>query len=192
MNETELATCLNIGITTVSTILQSYSTFKKSNVEKYFELLLKEDKDLSRIGSNELLQKHVYKIIDYAANEVYEEKIEKWKNLTVKLGLGQLDYDFAENYSKILDDLTEFDLTILHQIYDKIHGVETITDSESLSDLLSKKGISKQSFGYSLKKLESNFLIDIDEESLTNIGLRRRRLDTNEFGKEFLEVISNL
>ncbi len=51
MDSTQLsliATGLGVGIQTLSIFLQSYTSFKKSNVEKFFEKLLSSEVDLSR------------------------------------------------------------------------------------------------------------------------------------------------
>ncbi len=117
MDANQIAPIIGLSIQLVSTILQSYGIFKNSNVEKYFEQILAEGKDLTIFGEREDLRRYLFKIIDEVSREANIEKIEKWKNVTIHLALDFRDFDYKDNFLRVLSDLTVFDLTVLYKIY---------------------------------------------------------------------------
>lgn len=194
MDNNELAVIVGVGVQTVSTILQSYVTFKKSNVEKFFELLIEGKKDLSKIGSNERMQKLFFQIIENASKEVTEEKLKNWKNLTIKLATEFDDLDFTENYSKILSDLTAFDLTVLFVIYSS--NFKSKYFNNELIEYFKNKNVSEEKIFHSLKGLSKHFLITEQADGTTyltsgELAGQKFFYEKNSLGQEFLEIISD-
>ena len=194
MDNNIIATLVGVGVQTMSTILQSYVTFKKTNVEKYFELLIQEKKDLSKIGSNDSLRKIFFVIIDNASNEVTEEKISNWKNLTIKLATTLDDLDFSEDYAKTLADLTPFDLTVLFAIYSN-NFKSKFFNAELLEYFKSKNVIQDKVF-HSLKGLSRHYLVTEQADGMTYLYNGEQSgqqffYEKNDFGQEFLSIISD-
>ena len=193
MDENTIATLVGVGVQTMSTILQSYVTFKKTNVEKYFELLLKEDINLSKIGTDEKIQKLFFTIIDNSSKEITEEKIRNWKNLTIKLATEFNDLDFAENYTKILTDLTAFDLTVLFSVY-TIEFKSKFFNTELL-EFFKNKNVENDKVFHSMKRLANNYLIteQADGTSYLSSGMPSGQMffyEKNDLGTDFLRIIS--
>lgn len=194
MDIISIGSLIGVGASTVSTLISSYVAFKKSNVELYFKQLIDSQTDLSKIGSNEQLNKIVFNIIDEVSKETTERKINNWKNLTIKLATEFDEYDTSEKYSKILADLTAFDLTILFAIYSKEFQSESFLEELKI-DLLSKN-LSEIDIFYSTKKLAQNFLIT--EHASSDIVFYQHGSQNgqqffykkNDLGKTFLEMIS--
>jgi hypothetical protein len=196
MDNNSIATVVGLGVQTVSTVLQTYVTFKQSNVEKYFELLLQEDKDLKNIGTNDQLKRLFFKIIDNVANETRDEKIKNWKNLTVKLATQLDNLDFADNLTKMLEDLTAFDLTVLFAIYSTDFKAKYF--KKELIEYFNKRGARPEYIGHSLRRLSSHNLISEESDSSGFIGSENDDFmgqefsyQKNDLGKSFIFVISN-
>lgn len=194
MDNNTIATLVGVGVQTISTALQSYVTFKKTNVEKYFELLIKENKDLSRIGNDPKLRKIFFLIIDNVSKEVTEEKINNWKNLTVRLATGLDNSDFSENYTKILEDLTAFDLTVLFAIYSV--DFKSNFFQKELVVYFQNRGISEDKVFHSLKGLARHYLITEQADGMTylsngEVSGQKFFYEKNSLGKEFLKMISD-
>ncbi len=194
MDNSALATAIGVGVQTLSTILQSYVTFKKTNVEKYFQLLLNEHKDLSKIGTDERLQRLFFSIIDNVSKEIAEEKINNWKNLTVKLATGIEDLDFSDNYSKVLADLTAFDLTVLFAIY--ANDFKSKYFNSELIKYFEDKKIDQNKVCHSLKGLARYYLVTEQADGTTYLTNGEPSgqgffYEKNNLGKHFLQIISN-
>ncbi len=196
MDNNSIATVVGLGVQTVSTILQTYVTFKQSNVEKYFNLLLEENKDLKNIGSNNQLKRLFFKIIDNVADETRDEKIKNWKNLTVKLATRLDNLDFADNLIKTLDDLTAFDLTVLFVIYSTDFKAKYF--KKELIEYFNKMGTQQEYIGHSLRRLAIHNLISEESDSSGFIGSDDNEFmgqefsyQKNDLGKSFIFVISD-
>ena len=195
MDTNSVAIITGLGLQTVGTILQSYATFKKSNVEKYFELLIAEKKDLSKIGENEDLKRLFFCILDKVANEVKQEKINNWKNLTIKLAGSLTVDDFAENLTKTLEDMTAFDLTVLFVIYSTDYKRKHFKND--LNDYFLKKDIRPEFIQQSLKRIARHNLISEEADRMGHEAGRDEYFGQeliyakNELGKHFISVISD-
>src|SRR5690606_9058252 len=109
-----------VGISTnvLTTSVNFYLTnFRKSNVEKFFEKLIDSKESLTSIGEREDLQRYFLSILDKVSNEANIEKINQWKNVVIRLATDFKDFDYKDNFINILDNLSVFDLTVLHHIY---------------------------------------------------------------------------
>jgi hypothetical protein len=194
MDNNSVATLVGLAAQTVGTIMQSYATFKQSNIEKYFGLLLKEGKDLSNIGQNERLKGLFYNMIDHVAQEVQEEKLSNWKNLTIKLASDLSNLDFSENMVRMLDELTPFDLTILFAIYTT--DFEKRHFQNELINYFEKRSIRSDYVYHSLKRLAVHNLVTEEAEGTGYISGEGENdgqaflYKTNDLGKGFLEAIS--
>ena len=192
MDNNIIATVVGVGVQTMSTILQSYVTFKKTNVEKYFKLLIDEKKDLSKIGNDQNLQRLFFVIIDSVSKEIAEEKIKNWKNLTVKLATEFDNFDFSENYTKILENLTAFDLTVLFAVYS--NNFKSKYFQKELVEYFKEKNIDQNKIFHSLKRLSTHYLVTELADGttyLTNgeaVG-QRFFYEKNHLGQEFLTII---
>ncbi|MCK8816863.1 hypothetical protein MWH28_05685 [Natroniella sulfidigena] len=118
MDLLSIATVTYVGVPTISSTLQRHNNFEKSNVELYFRSLLNSEQNLSSIGKNKKIQRYFFAIIDKVASEVNKDKIEVvWKNATINLVHGFDDLEFKDNFLHTLDNLTNFDLKVLQEIY---------------------------------------------------------------------------
>lgn len=192
-----LAAIIGLGVPTVSSILQTYVALRKSNVEKYFQMLVEENKDLTQIGENERLQNNFMRIIDYVSKETTDEKIRNWKNLTIKLATGFEDLDFTENYTSILDNLTPFDLTVLFSIYST--DFESQYFNKEIFKFFQDRNINKAKVLHSIKRLATHNLVS--EESYFGADTRISNRDNiigeelvykkNDLGPEFIKIINS-
>lgn len=194
MDNQQIGTYTGLCIQTVALLLQSYSSFKKNNVDDFFRMLLEEKKDLSQIGSSKGLERQFYWIIDQVASESHNEKIVRWKNLLVKLATNFTYEDYMENYLKILEGLTAFDLAVFTHIYgNKTSGGVSVQDT---CDFFVEREVPKEVVQLSIKKLASNSLLNemsIGQSSALQ-GLGKFPMPffyaKNELGEQFLEIIS--
>lgn len=115
--EDQLAMILGLGAQTITALLQTYTVFRKTNVEMYFKKLLNENVSIKEIGQSEELRRYFFSIVDEVSTEASTEKIEKWKNATVHLATDFKDFDFKDTFIHTLENLTIFDLTVLSKIY---------------------------------------------------------------------------
>src|SRR5690554_2749328 len=93
---TSIATIVNVGARVLSSAITAYQAFRKTNVERYFEGLLKaseEGLDLSQIGESEELERLFFSFLDKVAAEANQEKIDAWKNATIHLATDFRDFD---------------------------------------------------------------------------------------------------
>ena len=195
MDTTQIASIIGLGTQVITTILQTYTTFKQSNVEKYFEELIKEGKDLRAIGAREDLQRYLFSIVDKVSTEANIEKIDKWKNATIHLALDFKDFEFKDNFLSTLDILTVFDLTVLQKIYSTDFGKEHF--EKELIDFFKGKKVMEEIVMQALKHLSSQYLISeqvdatgflADEENQEPI-LQTTYYVKNQMGLEFLRFI---
>ncbi|MGE5604719.1 MAG: hypothetical protein ACM3YE_03395 [Bacteroidota bacterium] len=197
MDAIQVASLTGVGAQVLATVLQTYVTFKKSNVEKYFEQLIQEGKDLKVFGERDDLQRYLFTIVDKVSIEANIEKIEKWKNATIHLALDFKDFEFKDNFLSTLESLTVFDLTVLHKIYSTDFKKEHF-ESE-LIEFFNKKSVMEEIIMQSLKHLSSQYLItekvdgtgflgdaENDEPNLQTIYYVK-----NQMGPEFLRFIDN-
>lgn len=105
------------GIPALSLVLNAYVSLRKSNVELYFDKLLKSKHDFSIMHDREDLQRYFLQFIEKVSLEANVEKIEKWKNVIIHITSDFKDYSFKDNFITSLESLSVFDLTVLHIIY---------------------------------------------------------------------------
>lgn len=193
MKNQDIANALGIGANVIMAMLQGYSAFKKSNVERFFELLL-EDKELRVSSKSVRFEKLLFRIVEEVSSEISEKKIVAWKNLTIKLATGFSESDFVENYCQILHVLTAFDLTILTFVYST--AFKSVYFEKEVIIQFEEKGIEAHMVKHSLKNLANQYLISEESEAGGIIGhgdlSQVLMYQRNEFGKIFLEVISSI
>lgn len=183
-----------IGLKVITGLLQSYSSFKKSNVEKFFKMLLEENKDLSQIGKVKGLEKQFYWIIERVASESHDQKIVSWKNLVVKLATRFIYQDYLENYVKILDNLTAFDLTVFTYIYG--NNASGSVSKSATCEFFSERDVPEAVVMLSIKKLAANGLLEEksmgEGKALGSLGKFPMPFfySKNSLGDQFLEIIS--
>jgi hypothetical protein len=196
MDNNSIATLVGLGVQTMSTVLQTYVTFKQSNVEKYFGLLINENKDLKNIGSNERLMRLFFKILDNVANETTDEKIRSWKNLTIKLATKLDNLDFADNLTKMLEDLTAFDLTVLYAIYSTDFKAKYF--KKEIIEYFKRRQIRTEYVQHSLRRLAGHNLLSEESDSQSYLGSsgedfmgQEFSYQKNDLGQSFIFVISD-
>lgn len=193
--ETDLiATYIGVGIQTISATLQFYTSFRKTNVERYFDEIIKSGKDVSKIGQREDLQRYFFSIIDKVSKEANTEKIEKWKNATIHLAQDFSDFDYKDNLIRTLEDITVFELTVLYKIYSTDFQKQHF--EHEIVDYYINKGASKDMVMQSIKRLSSNNLISemVNRTAVYGGGepvLGGLYYIKNELGKQFIAFASN-
>ncbi|WP_017733005.1 hypothetical protein [Nafulsella turpanensis] len=194
MDSKQIEVYTGLGIQTVTLLLQSYSSFKRNNVDEFFKMLLEEQKDLSQIGRNKGLEKQFYWIIEQVASESHSEKIVRWKNLLVKLATNFTYQDYMENYLKILEGLTAFDLTVFTHIYG--NKKSNATSIHEVCSFFEEREVPKEVVKLSVKKLASNNLLNEmasgRSDAMRGIGNLPMPFfySKNELGEQFLDIIS--
>ena len=189
-----IATYTGVGIQTISTILQIYTSFRKTNVEQYFDKIIKSGKDVSKIGQSEDLQRYFFSIIDKVSKEANIEKIEKWKNATIHLAQDFCDFDYKDNFIRTLDDLTVFELTILYKIYSSDFQKQHF--EQELINYFINKGVGEDMIMQAIKRLSSHNLINemVDKTAVYGGGepvLGGMYYIKNKLGEIFITFISN-
>lgn len=173
----------------VSSALQLYTTFKRSNVERYYGGLLESGKDLSAISKSEDLQRQVLAIMDKVANEPRQEKIDRWRNATIHMATNfkNQHIDVTENYLQALDGLTVLDLMVLSEIY----TVNLSGDSDDFAQKIfipfSDRGFAKPLVEQSIQKLEMFNFVTVDRSNKEHLLTSGR----NSLGNSFLTFISD-
>lgn len=193
MQLTEVAQIFGLTMEAITTILSGYNAFRKTNVEKFFEKIVKENIDLSKIGNEEYLSRRFYNIMEIVSLEANTEKIENWKNVVIHLVTDYYNFDYNDNFVEILKVLTVFDLTILHKIYTKEFQNEHF--EEELIEILKLDNIQNEYIMMAIKRLASHCLIDEkhDATGLLSEGkpiLANMYYSKNEIGSKFLGFIS--
>lgn len=158
---TSIATIVNVGARVLSSAITAYQAFRKTNVERYFEGLLKaseEGLDLSQIGESEELERLFFSFLDKVAAEANQEKIDAWKNATIHLATDFRDFDYKDNFVQALDSLTALDLTVLTKIYSTDFKKEYF--ERELTEFLAGRGIPTDIIVQSVKRLASHNLIN--------------------------------
>ena len=117
-----------LAIQTVTSALQAYVTFRKTNVEKYFRLLLESEANIGKIEENPKLKETFFTVVEKVSRECNLEKIKKWKNATIHIVTDFRDFDFKDNLIQTLDALTALDITVLEVIYSNDFSEETLED----------------------------------------------------------------
>lgn len=191
-----LSSSIGLGLQTLNSMLQTYTTFRKNNVEILLQKLLDSEVNLRAIGQNEELQRYFFSAIDEVAKEANIEKIEIWKNAVMHLATDFQDFEYKDNFFKILSDLTVFDLTLLYKIYS--------TESESgrigseFFTFFEGRGTKSDYVMLALKRLASNNLINENYmNTFTYSGVNDALLSPfiyskNELGPEFLTFVSSI
>lgn len=194
MDPTLIATMVGIGVNTVSTLMEMYTTFRKSNVEQYFKELKETDQDLTSIGDREDLQRHFFSIVDKVAQETNINKISSLKNATVHLATDFKDFDYNDNLLSTLNDLTVFDLTILHKIYSTDYNKEHF--EEEVINFFVRRDVPKYLILQSIKRISSHNLVDEQVDRTAVFGddepvLGPMYYKKNELGPIFIQFISD-
>jgi hypothetical protein len=185
-----------LSLAVIDTIMQSYTFFKKSNVEQFFDILLDSKKDLTSIGNREDLSRYFFSIIDEVAKEANQEKIKAWKNAVIRLATDFSDFGFKDNFVSALASLTVWDLTVLFMLYSTEYQNQNI-----MPELLNQwehKGIKQDMVIQAVKHLASHNLTEevywLPETGFVGPGheemIYQLQYMKNELGKEFLKFIS--
>ncbi len=191
-----IASSVGVGIQLLSTTLQTYTAFRKNNVEILLKKLIESGVDLNKIGQSEDLQRYFFSSIDEVAKEANIEKIEAWKNAIIHLATDFQGFEYKDNFFRILSDLTVFDLTVLYKIYSTTFNSDRI--EVELFTSFEDKGFKSDYVMLAIKRLASNNLIDENYmNAFTFSGIKEAPLSTfiqtkNELGKEFLTFVSNI
>ena len=186
----------NVGVELrmLNTTVVAYTAFKRTNVDRFFKFLLKSNIDLSRIGQDINLQRYFFSAIDAVTKESNIIKIEAWKNAVIHLATDFQNFEYTDNFFKILSDLTVFDLTMLYKIYSTEFDLDRI-DIEIFTYSGNKK-IKSDYVMLALKRLASSNLVN-ENYMNTFSGLKEDPFSTfiyykNGLGKEFLLFVSSL
>ncbi len=180
----------------LSVTLQSFTAFRKSNVEKFLEELIESKNDFSKFEQDENSIRYFFKILDEVSCEANIQKIETWKNATIHLATDYYDFDFKDNFLKSLSSLSVFDLTVLYKAYSD--NYKTLNIEKEIVKYFEIKGIKSHYIMQSMKNLASNGLID---ETYTNTfsfsgtedaNLENFKYRKNDIGKEFVSFISDI
>ena len=158
MEPTLIVNMVGIGINTATALMQMYTTFRSSNVEQYFKGLMETGQDLTSIGDREDLQRYLFSIVDKVAHEVNINKINSLKNATVHLATDFKDFDYNDNLLSTLNDLTVFDLTVLHKTYSTDFNKEHF--EEEIISFFVKRDMPRDLIIQSIKRISSHNLID--------------------------------
>jgi hypothetical protein len=189
-----IATMVGIGVNTASALMQVYTTFRRSNVEQYFKGLMETGQDLTSIGDREDLQRYLFSIVDKVAHEANINKINSLKNATVHLATDFKDFDYNDNLLSTLNDLTVFDLTILHEIYSTDYNKEHF--EEEVINFFVRRDVPKDIILQSIKRISSHNLVDeqVDRTAVFGGGepvLGPMYYKKNELGPIFIRFISD-
>lgn len=135
-------------------------------------------------------------IIDEVAREANTEKIKAWKNATIRLATDYSEFEFKDNFFRILSNLTIFDLTVLHNIYSNDYTGKPIANE--VIKYFKNKGMIDDYTVQSLKKLAVNGLIDEKYmNTFTFAGLDDGELSNfihskNNIGQEFINFVMDI
>ena len=194
MEPTLIVNMVGIGINTATALMQMYTTFRSSNVEQYFKGLMETGQDLTSIGDREDLQRYLFSIVDKVAHEVNINKINSLKNATVHLATDFKDFDYNDNLLSTLNDLTVFDLTVLHKTYSTDFNKEHF--EEEIISFFVKRDMPRDLIIQSIKRISSHNLIDelVDRTAVFGDGepvLGPLYYKKNELGPIFIQFISS-
>lgn len=196
MELNEIANYVGLGLETFQTMVILYTSFKKTNVEKFFSMLIDSKKDIKKIGHSDELQRYFFSIIDKISVEANQEKLKSWKNVVIHLATDFSDYDFKDNFIRTLDDLTVFDLTVLYKIYSTEFPKEHV--EKEVVEFFVIKGIPDYIVMQSIKRLSSHNLINemVDRTAVYAGSDGEPALGTlyykkNALGQEFMRFISD-
>ncbi len=194
MDLNEIAVYIGIASPVIQGILNCYTTFKKTNVESFFKILLESKENISKIGKRDDLERYFLSIIDKVSLEANKEKINKWKNAVIHLAQDFSDFDYKDNFIRTLDDLTVFDLSVLYKIYSTKFKKEHF--EKELIEYFINKGTDKNMVMQAIIRLSSHNLVSEMECKALVFGelepiLREVYYTKNELGKQFLEFASS-
>ncbi len=183
-----------LAIQTVTSALQAYVTFRKTNVEKYFGLLLESEVKIDKIEENPKLKEAFFTIVEKVSRECNLEKIKKWKDATVHIVTDFSDFDFKDNLIQTLDVLTALDLTVLEMIYNNDFSEGTLEDEvvKYFKRLKVPTYITQQG----IRRLASHGLLTVRENRVGVFGdssgpsLGSIYYVINDFGPIFIKFIS--
>jgi len=190
---TQIAQIVGISSGVLSPVITGYIAFKKSNVEKFFEMLLKDGKTLN-LESDKNLQNLFFSIMDKVSTEANEEKIRRWKNAVIHLATDFKDFDYKDNFLRTLEDLTPFDMTVLHYVCSREFSRESLT--KEVVQYFQEKSAPVGIVNQSLKRLASHDLITekFDRTAFTSTGealLSPLIYEKSSTGSEFMRFIQD-
>lgn len=194
MDANLIMSCTGLTISAVNSILLAYQSFRKSSVEKYFELLMEPCKDLSDIINDSKLEAYFFGIIEKVSREFNLEKIKCWRNATINLVGDFSDFDFTDNFIRTLDNLSVFDITVLEIAYKLDFAKENI--EAELTMYFTKRKVDINFVKNSIKRLAFNGLLT---EMINRVGvygdggkpyLGELHYVKNELGPQFLKFIT--
>ena len=184
-------------ISTVNALVSTLIIFgknRKDNINKMINELSNINPVVKLLQKDDNFTAYFYYMVEKAIKEVNDEKIKIWKNAIVNLATRFQYWDFKENFVKILESLTFFDLTVLHQIYNiEIDSKKEDELSQIIIIDLYGKGVNPNHTIQSFKRLENNNLI-LMIKSVSFSYDNKKRISSpyfrrNELGKEFLKFI---
>lgn len=190
MDLTEVANVTGIAVPILTLVLESYRAFKRSNVETFFAGLVRAGVDLKALGNQEELSRCFLSVVDRVANEANARKIDCWKNAIVHLATDFRGFQFRDAFISTLDQLTVFDLTVLHKVYSTDFSRPDF--ERSLTDFFIARGVPRDYVVQSLKRLASHNLVteQYDHSLVLGAGLEGLRYTKNALGPEFLRFVS--
>jgi hypothetical protein len=190
-----VAALVGLGPASVTTIFQGFSSFRRSNVDKFFEQLLQTKEDLTVFGKHDDLQRYLFSILEKVSHEANQEKIESWKNATIRLATDFNKFDYKDNFIRTLDFLTAFDLTVLVAIYSFEFKNENI--EKELLEVLERKSVPREMTMQSIKALAAQNLLSDNFDRTAVYGtedkpiLRETHYTKNSLGPSFLRFITD-
>lgn len=190
MDVTEVAHVTGIAVPILTLVLEMYRAFKRSNVETFFAGLVKAGVDLKALGNQEELLRYFVSVVDRVANEANARKIDCWKNAIVHLATDFRGFQFRDAFISALDQLTVFDLTVLHKVYSTDFSQPAFEGE--LIDFFVARGVPRDYVVQSLKRLASHNLVteQYDHSFVLGAGFESFRYTKNALGPEFLRFVS--
>jgi hypothetical protein len=145
--------------------------------------------DLGAIGASDELQGYFFSMVEHAAQEANRAKINRWKDAVIHLATDFKEYNFKDNFIRTLDDLTEFDLTVLLMIYTtefaRGRGLEG-----KVADYFEHCDIGRPLTQQAIKRLASHALLGEQASSAMFGASGQFSYARNELGSIFIRFIS--
>jgi hypothetical protein len=192
---TDLISVLELGLQSTQTFMQAYIFFQQETIVEFIKKLLPYKKDIIGLKVDDNFRREILSILDIIAHETEMQKLDHWKNAILRLATDFHDFSFKNNFIKILQDLTIFDLTVLTKIYSTNFNDENF-DTE-LVDFFQAKDAPKQFVNLALKRLATyNLISEVSNRANGDVGiadpisLSPLYYIKNELGTEFLRFIS--
>jgi len=185
-------------ISTLGLIIQAWGAWghdRKPKLEKIAKELVTNPKIAEMLEKDNNFKNYFFSIFEKILKDHREEKMQYWKHCIINLAINFNNFDLKDNFLKILDDLTYFDLSVLNYIYYKYNDKQTEYDRiiKNIVQHFVDDGFGSDLIKLSLAHLSANRLIEsVDSRYNKDLGALEYSFPDclkNEFGNKFIEFI---